>query len=907
MSISELVRKNLDDRASAEDVLNEGIAFRNKANNELISLSDYVDSLTWQACQDGGHIDQVLDNVHAKAEELKANFANSLFVIPTPEQTRWLESQLTELLETIKNRGNKHILDLKADRYNEHLRINGGDGYTFRYLKRGWSVQDLSWTSKHPIPELKDRIKVVSDTVFTLTLNQRAIACELERINEELVKVDNKVMSTIYSDGERFVKVFKKTPGWKATPQEVMVQEFSNHLSNLKIRAHPAIEPIVPRSGKDPFLKVTFISDGEKRDFTKRNKATPNGYETRRLTPQAAQVFEKNAKAQVLKVAAGHLTEMGFHIFDKDIGSSAYPQFRPEFHLVVRLYISSLPGFSKDKPHSFAVRLDGSDIIEQVEKEMNEYRPKDTSDKRAPPATKPVELRGDDVDEIVHRRSKDLTYSGGARRRSSGTRDKSINSSHSRSLRSIKKKTNKRNSRASARDLNTTEPIGPSGTAGIPDTDNPFASLASPDTDRDTPLLELPPLEKRDNSKERRRTRSLKEVVDKISTDALNGEENLNPEPRVENAEAEASDKGNPLHGASAAAPSTLGTEHAVGVPEGTPAASSEQDNTPPKVPDDKLETIIEKIIDKETIVTSDDDEEEYYSDSDNQEDEVAESTLLKDSPETTTPDGITVLPKALTDTSKNNPDLDPQFESTPKKQTKESGAEISILSTPNVSKSTPSAVDKGNIPVPEIMVDQVEDVDKDDKSKPDTSSNPNQDLLTSANPNINLIKRTDKSPPIMSGYSPTTSEDSDFTEELPDKLLKIQSEASLISSPNAKNVFIDKSYWELIGSAAVKMGWNKEVLTARLNNKALYKSQVVRNSKKLLMSQLGSNIDTSYTGIGQPSQVETEEQLAFVLHLHDTISSVDINVKTTVKDKSQSTLRSYLKKPEFRPKKQGL
>jgi hypothetical protein len=205
--------------------------------------------------------------------------------------------------------------------------------------------------------------------------------------------------------------------------------------------------------------------------------------------------------------------------------------------------------------------------------------------------------------------------------------------------------------------------------------------------------------------------------------------------------------------------------------------------------------------------------------------------------------------------------------------------------------------VDQRNISVPKIVVDDTEDVGKDNKSKPDTSSNSNIDL-----------KRADRSPPIISGYSPLNSEDSDFMEELPEKLQKIQSEASLISSPNSKNIFIDKSYWEMIGSAAVKMGWNKEVLTTRLNTKALYKSNVVRNSKKLLMSQLGSNIDASYIGIGQPSQVVTEEQLAFVNLLHKTISSVDMITKTVAKDKSQSSLRSYLKKPEsIRSKKQGL
>ena len=72
-------------------------------------------------------------------------------------------------------------------------------------------------------------------------------------------------------------------------------------------------------------------------------------------------------------------------------------------------------------------------------------------------------------------------------------------------------------------------------------------------------------------------------------------------------------------------------------------------------------------------------------------------------------------------------------------------------------------------------------------------------------------------------------------------------------------------------------------------------------------MSQLGSNIDASYVGIGRPSQVETEEQLAFVNLLHETISSVDTHKKAE-KDMTQSSLRSYLKKPEsIRSKKQGL
>ena len=156
-----------------------------------------------------------------------------------------------------------------------------------------------------------------------------------------------------------------------------MVQQFSEYLGNLQTRARPAIEPIKPRSGKNPFLKVTFISDGEKREFTRLNKTSANNYETRRLTPMAAQSFKKGAKVKVINQAAKYLQDVGYHISDKEIGSSAYPQYRPDFHLIIRLFIGGLPGVPKDKPHSFLVKLDGSDIRTQIVDGMSGQAPRD--------------------------------------------------------------------------------------------------------------------------------------------------------------------------------------------------------------------------------------------------------------------------------------------------------------------------------------------------------------------------------------------------------------------------------------------------------------------------------------------------------------------------------------------------
>ena len=413
-----------------------------------------------------------------------------------------------------------------------------------------------------------------------------------------------------------------------------------------------------------------------------------------------------------------------------------------------------------------------------------------------------------------------------------------------------------------------------------------------------------PPLERRTTGRDRLRRKSLDEYVNKVSNEYLNQsctEEGLRASVdsnKKGGTGAEASEGSNPLHGASAPTPSIPVFELAGGAPGGAPAASSTHMDTPSTHLNDNSQ--IQEEISNEgqnnTGDTSDEEEEAYYTDPENQ-DKVIESTVLQGSPSTIS-DGIKALPNILTGNLRSDPD--PKFESTPKKNAHESESENINISTKGTSEVheiiTNMVEDLRNISVPKIIVNDSEEVGKDDNPKPDTSPKSTNDL-----------EGADKSPPILSGYSHALSEDSDFIEELPEKLQKIQSEASLISSPNSKNVFIDKSYWEMIGSAAAKMEWNHETLTTRLNAKSLYKSNVIRDSKRLLMSQLGSSINASYTAISRPSQVKTEEHLAFVILLHETISSVDVSKKAVVKDKSQTNLRSFLKKPDgFRTKKTG-
>ena len=129
-----------------------------------------------------------------------------------------------------------------------------------KFLGKDWSVYKRD-PNPHPIPELQDRVLYLTNTTQIIMEAQSEIAKSMDNTNDEVAKLKKKLMGSIYSNGERIVKVFQKTPAWTSAPPEVKVQMFQQHLVSLKLKSTPAVEIIKPRSGSNPFLKVTSLGD----------------------------------------------------------------------------------------------------------------------------------------------------------------------------------------------------------------------------------------------------------------------------------------------------------------------------------------------------------------------------------------------------------------------------------------------------------------------------------------------------------------------------------------------------------------------------------------------------------------------------------------------------------------------
>ena len=97
--------------------------------------------------------------------------------------------------------------------------------------------------------------------------NKLEVATNIDNNYEKIDKLDRRIFAVAYAEGEKILKCYKKTTGWNALPEEEKVSQFDKYLKGLKFITLPSIKVITPKSGTFPFLKVTFMSGGDKKEF----------------------------------------------------------------------------------------------------------------------------------------------------------------------------------------------------------------------------------------------------------------------------------------------------------------------------------------------------------------------------------------------------------------------------------------------------------------------------------------------------------------------------------------------------------------------------------------------------------------------------------------------------------------
>ena len=161
---------------------------------------------------------------------------------------------------------------------------------------------------------------MVIQSCTALSQNQSGLASRIDELVDRVDAMDSRVLSIAFSEGKWTLKCFKKETAWNTLSKEDKIKDFDAHLENLNIRCKAGVEVIQPnRANSFPFLKVTFICSGEKRDFFQKNKTTVNQFNTSYLVPMSIADREREIKNQLQKDICTILSGKGYRVQDKDV------------------------------------------------------------------------------------------------------------------------------------------------------------------------------------------------------------------------------------------------------------------------------------------------------------------------------------------------------------------------------------------------------------------------------------------------------------------------------------------------------------------------------------------------------------------------------------------------------------
>ena len=177
------IDKLIENRSNTEYSVSQTVAARDRMDKDLLDLLVTIDNETHALCQNGGDFEDLVSLVSNQSTDILENFRES-DINPTEEQLDWLTTRLHQLAELLQDRKSRHVADLTQDRHLHSLCVEGGKGYTIKFLGKDWTVfkRDLN---PHPIPELQDRVLYLTNTTQVVMAAQREMAKELDKTNEE--------------------------------------------------------------------------------------------------------------------------------------------------------------------------------------------------------------------------------------------------------------------------------------------------------------------------------------------------------------------------------------------------------------------------------------------------------------------------------------------------------------------------------------------------------------------------------------------------------------------------------------------------------------------------------------------------------------------------------------------------
>ena len=283
------------------------------------------------------YVKERVQNAHSLVSSVSGQLTSSLALAKTlvTSFSDRVHTNLEDIDTSIKN-SNPNALRFSRSQF--------GPGILTPYLDDNWDKIPSTLQAIDPL-SLSDMAQVQEKKIRDLSDMVDAMNADIKTLQEKVKMPCKSVLAKIWGDCEHICKLRKRNDTvWDQKPKEENEKEIREKMASLEIKdINVAFEKIMPRGKATPFVKMTFLSVGERKFVTGRLNSIRDatGYIISPCEPRECADWLPTYKRDMKNIIMTGFIEKGYQVTPEDFFCLLQVRYAPFFRFVWRVRVKA--------------------------------------------------------------------------------------------------------------------------------------------------------------------------------------------------------------------------------------------------------------------------------------------------------------------------------------------------------------------------------------------------------------------------------------------------------------------------------------------------------------------------------------------------------------------------------------
>ena len=297
-----------------------------KIENHTVTLEDKKE-----------YVKERVQNAHMLVSSVSGQLTSSLALSKTlvTSFSDRVHANLEDIDTSIRN-SNSYAIRFSRSQF--------GPGILTPYLDDNWDKIPSTLQAIDPL-SLSDMVQVQEKKIRDLSETVDAMNKDIKGLQEKVKMPCLSVLAKIWGDCEHICKLRKRNDTvWDQKPKEENEKEIREKMASLDIKdINVAFEKIMPRGRATPFVKMTFLSVGERKFVTGRLNSIreATGYIISPCEPRECTDWLPTYKKEMKNIIMSGFIEKGYQVTPEDFFCLLQVRYSPLFRFVWRVRVKA--------------------------------------------------------------------------------------------------------------------------------------------------------------------------------------------------------------------------------------------------------------------------------------------------------------------------------------------------------------------------------------------------------------------------------------------------------------------------------------------------------------------------------------------------------------------------------------